>query len=400
LYKIIIKGTVQGVGFRPYIYNQATKKNITGYIQNSSNGVEIISNEKEKILKILKKSPKNIKIKNIEINKIQTKTKYSNFTIKQSKTNSKSSNISTPADLSICKNCIKDILEKNNPRQNYFATTCTNCGPRYSIINSLPFDRKNTSLNKFKKCNFCKQEYENPKNRRFHAQTICCPKCGPQLTLYKNNKEIKTNDPIKYTANLIKKNKIIAIKGIGGFHIASNINNKTIKKLKLLTQRQHKPFALMAKNIDMIKKYCTINPIEKQTLLSTQKPIVLLTKINHDKHKEISELNSLGFMLPYTPTHYLLFKHLNEPIILTSSNLPSNPITTKKEEQFVKYVLDYNREITNFNDDSIIKIINKKPIFIRKSRGYAIESFDIPFNYQTTKNNILARCRIKKYFCN
>ena len=399
LYEFIIKGVVQGVGFRPFIYNSARKYNVVGFVQNISYGVLIVCDNKFKMIEILNNIPQISKIDSVEINKIKSNKKYLSFIIKESLKNKNKDcndyNISIPADLSICDDCIKELNDENNFRYNYFFISCTNCGPRFSIVNFLPYDRINTSLNKFKMCDDCKDEYLDPENRRYHGQTIACPNCGPQISLYKNGEKLNFKDPIKKVSVLIKKGEVVAIKGIGGFHIVSNIEEKTIIKFKKIIRREYKPLALMAKNIDMIKEYVNVSSREEDVLNSIVRPIVILDKKDklENKFNYISEVNSLGFMLPYTPVHYLLFNYLNFPIVMTSANIASHPISVKREEQFVDYVLDYDREITNFSDDSIVKIINEIKVFARKSRGYSIESFNVPSNYKSdfsSNKNIVA----------
>jgi hydrogenase maturation protein HypF len=389
---------VQGVGFRPFIYNEAIKNNIKGTVQNTGDGVEIICNNKESILRILKTPPKLSKIEKIKIEEVLNLPDFKDFKILESETSNSYSPI--PADLNLCSDCIKEMFEVNNQRYKYFFISCINCGPRYSIIKSTPYDRKKTTLDFFNICKFCNEEFKDPTNRRFHAQTIACPDCGPQLSLYKNGIKIEGSCPIEEVAKLINKNEVVAIKGIGGFHLACSIEDEAILRLKKITQRFHKPFALMVKNVAMIEGYAKISKNGLELLQSKERPIVLLEKKDSNILKEISELSSLGFMLPYSGVHYLLFEHLDSPIVLTSSNLPSFPITTKKEEQFTDYVLDYNRDISNSVDDSIIKVIGNEKLIIRRSRGFAPNEIEIPKNYLNFSEDILSvGAELKNTFC-
>ncbi len=389
---------MQGVGFRPFIFNKAKEFNLKGYVRNTQNGVEIVCNNKEKIFEILKNPPTLSNIEKIEINEFETNDKFLDFKIIESEINDSYSPI--PADLNLCKDCLDEMLSEKDIRYNYFFVSCTNCGPRYSIINSTPYDRKKTTLNTFKMCKLCKDEYEDPKNRRYHAQTLACSLCGPKLKLLKDQKEIVCDDVIKEVCELLKKNEVVAIKGLGGFHLACSIKDDAVIKLKKVTNRFHKPFAIMTKDVVMAKKYVNITKKEEEFLISKERPIVLLEKKDFTNLKEISELSSLGVMLPYTGIHYLIFKELNFPIVLTSSNMPSHPITTKVCEQFVSYVLDYNREIANSVDDSIVKIVENENLIVRRSRGYAPNEIKIPSNYVEYENDILAvGAELKNTFC-
>jgi len=399
LYEIIVRGIVQGVGFRPYVYNNAKKERICGSVQNTGDGVRILCDNKELMLKILENPPSLAKIESIQVNKIDNVdniTNLSDFEILTSETKQTYSPI--PADLNLCEDCLRELFDKKNPRYKYPFISCTNCGPRYSIIKSTPYDRDKTSFNVFKLCKLCLGEFEDPSNRRYHAQTIACAKCGPKLKLYKDLKKIKVNNPIKKIVELINKEEVVAIKGVGGFHLVCKIS--AVKKLKKITKRYSKPFALMGNDINIIKEFCLVNKVEEEILTSQTRPIVLLKKKDKKSLMNVSELSSLGFMLPYTPIHYLIFEYINEPLIFTSSNLPSQPITKTKEEQFVKFVLDYNRDIVNSVDDSIIKIIDSVPLIIRRSRGYAPNEITISPKYRNSCSNILSvGAELKNTFC-
>ncbi len=403
MFKFIITGVVQGVGFRPYIYNACLRANLVGYVQNIGIGVEIVVDNKEKMELILKSIPTLARIDNIEITKIkQTNQIFSKFTIKPSKGKGYAE---IPPDLDLCPDCVKELQQSKNLRYNYFFITCTNCGPRFSIIKSTPYDRSTTSMNSFKMCKTCLKEYKDPTNRRYHAQTTACPECGPTLELFIKKNKIKSKNKsnllhqleiIKKTADILKQGKIVAIKSNGGYHLASICQKNVIQKLRKLTNRKNKPYAIMCKDLRMAQTLVKINAQESQVLTSTIKPIVILKKKksieNNQNWNEVSELNSLGIMLPYSGLHYLLFDHLFQPIILTSSNLSNQPITTKSNEQFVNHILSHNRQIINPIDDSIVKILPTKKqhiTIIRKSRGYTPKSFQVP-TFLNSKKTILA----------
>jgi hydrogenase maturation protein HypF len=399
VYRFKIKGVVQGVGFRPYIYNACTETGLCGFVQNTGDGVIVEVDDKEQFEKLLKKAPENSNIESYEVEEIDVE--HGSFTIKKTEGTGYSE---IPPDFYICDDCVADMNDETNRRHNYFFTTCTNCGPRFSTTRSAPYDRDTTSMDYFPMCKECKLEYENPKDRRYHAQTIACHNCGPKLTLYKNDEIIAQNvtqdsvqntsnrngwtAPVEETAELIKRGEIVAIKGIGGFHLVCNTNPETVAKLKKLTGRTDKPFALMCKDIETARSLSSARAKEEEILLSKERPIVLVKKGNLARRElsHVSELDTIGIMLPYSALHYLLFKHIDEPLVMTSSNFSDEPISTKKESQISEYVLDHDREITNATDDSVVKVINEKPFFVRRSRGFVPESIKAPVG----EKNILA----------
>ncbi|MCA9496292.1 MAG: carbamoyltransferase HypF [Nanoarchaeota archaeon] len=426
MFEFVVRGIVQGVGFRPYIYNKSNEYFLKGYVQNIGDGVRIVCDDKEKMLSILDNVPVLAIIEEVEIydydeiefgkGKIENEV-FDNFVIKESVSEivgggdeslgilKGGNNIAKtyspiPADLNLCDDCLRELFEKGNRREKYFFISCTNCGPRFSIVKSGPYDRSRTSLDEFEICDACRVEYENPKDRRYHAQTIACPNCGPELSLYNNGRLIICENIFLKVLQLIEDGEVVAIKGVGGFHLICSMDDFSVIKLKKITGRKHKPFALMAKDISMIKKYAFVSPLEKKKLMSKERPIVLLEKLNRLDYMEVSELSSLGFMLPYSPIHYLLFENIDFPLIFTSSNLPGMPISLSKEEQIVDWVLDYNRKIVNSVDDSIVKVIGNESLLIRRSRGFALNEFKIPSNYLNFNEDFLSvGAELKNTFC-
>ncbi|QKF59062.1 carbamoyltransferase HypF [Aliarcobacter lanthieri] len=382
--KIFISGIVQGVGFRPLIYNLAIKYDIQGWVKNDENGVEIEvfskENDFEKFICEIKQNPPILsKITDIKIINIELK-EYKCFNIIQSSSSQNKTTIISP-DIAICNDCIKDIEDIDNFRHNYSLTNCTNCGPRYSIIDSIPYDRMNTSLKDFKLCTNCEREFIEPINRRYHAQAISCEECGPITTLYTKDKKIVSNkmESISQSIKLIEDGNILAIKGMGGFHIVCDAtNSKVIKRLREFKKRARKPFAVMFKNIEVVKLYTNISQKEEELLTSNEKPIVLLSKKENINLSEFiaPNIKKIGCFLPNTALQYLLVKELKNPIIATSANLKSEPIIIDKEDIFIKlydlvdFVLDYNRDIVNSCDDSILQVIDKRVVKLRNSRGY------------------------------
>lgn len=284
-------------------------------------------------------------------------------------------------DVSICMDCIKDISDSNNSRYNYAFTSCSNCGPGYSLIKKLPCDRENTTMDKFKMCPDCEREYHDPNSRRFHAHTNCCPICGPKLSLLNNmGEEIACDDEILMTINILRKEKIVAIKGIGGFHLACDAyNEKSVNILRQRKSRPHKPFAIMVKNIEIAKKLCYISEYEEQILLSNKKPILLLEKKENTTLPDIvaPNMKKLGIMLPYTPLHYLLFQNDIICLVMTSGNKSNSPIQFENDKAvenlstIADYFLMNNRDINIAVEDSVVKTVCNKEMVARLSRGYA-----------------------------
>jgi hydrogenase maturation protein HypF len=389
---IEVKGIVQGVGFRPFVYNLAVKCNIKGWVNNDDKGVNIFlyctELEAQKFIQELQKNPPSLaKIHNLKIEEITNQKEYKNFEIVESFNCNNKSTIISP-DIAICDDCIDDINNLDNFRYNYALTNCINCGPRYSIINTVPYDRINTSMANFEMCEDCKKEYKDPTNRRYHAQPIACEKCGPNVTLYNNNRLIIKNNinAIKELAILIKKGYIIAVKGIGGFHlICDALNDETVKQLRINKNRPTKPYALMFKDLNSIKEYTNTTLKEEEILTSREKPIVLVSKKENTALSSniAPDVNHIGCFIAYTPLHSLLFRYLNTPIIATSANLKDEPIIKNLDNVFTKlkhivdFIVDYNRDIVNSCDDSVVHIVKNHNIKLRNARGYSPTSIKL-----------------------
>jgi len=388
--KITVTGIVQGVGFRPFVFHLATKNHLFGYVRNKSDAsVEIVldgvDSRIKKFLRELKfNKPKLAQIHSVGVKELQKSTTFRDFKIYPSSKKLDLSGSIIPADISICEECQKELADFNDPRYNYFFVTCTHCGPRYTIINTLPYDRKNTTMQDFSMCNFCRLEYSNSLNRRFHAQTVSCPQCGPQVYLTNNSGELlEVKDPILEAVNLLSSGNIVAIKGYGGFHLATLGNDdQAITRLRNVKHRKQKPFAVMAKNLEVTKTFAEISQKEESLLLSFRRPIVLLKK-RGDYHlsRLISpNLHNIGVMLPYTGLHFLLFNRVDHPVyVMTSANPPNQPIIKDDSQALARlgdtadYFLFYNRKISNRCDDSVLRVHGDNPVFIRRSRGYAPE---------------------------
>ncbi len=394
-YRVKIKGIVQGIGFRPFIYRLAHSHNLTGFVRNTSNGVEIeiqgTDNALKKFIKnIPEKKPSASIIYEIQTRKIAIRKKETNFTIKQSRIARGFTQISP--DIATCNDCLKEFFNPKDRRYRFPFINCTNCGPRYSIILNTPYDRKRTSMKEFRMCAQCKKEFEDVADRRFHAQPDCCSVCGPEFNIYRiNGEKIKTADPIAYAISLLKKGKIIAIKGIGGFHIACDATNCTsVRKLRSLKNRPTKPFAIMAekKKVDNI---CYVSKQERKILNLPIAPIVLLRKKHRIICEEVAPKNPyLGVMLPYAPVHYLLLEKIPY-LVMTSANIADEPLVKDDKEvqtrlkNMVSFYLAHNREIINRCDDSVGFYLKGKGFsIIRRSRGYVPVPVELPFAVRPT----------------
>lgn len=380
---IIIKGIVQGVGFRPFIHKLVQNYNLSGWVLNSNQGVEIDVEGKTKELNsfisdIKDKLPPLARIEKIEVNQLPL-IGYKGFSIKESVTKEENSFVLVSPDISICEDCLQELFNPHNRRFHYPFINCTNCGPRFTIIKDIPYDRGRTTMRVFEMCPQCQSEYENIEDRRYHAQPNACAECGPQVFLYQNKRKLENIDPVKEAVKLLKDGKIGAIKGLGGFHLACDAtNSKVVTRLRRLKNREAKPFALMSFNLEKIKQYCKLGKKEEKWLVNRARPIVLLKK---KEDSLISSLvaprnNYLGVMLPYTPLHYLLLKDNFTALIMTSGNIADQPIIGDNQEALEKldgiadFFLLYNRDIFNRCDDSVVKIVNDGNVFFRRARGY------------------------------
>ncbi len=409
-YKITIYGIVQGVGFRPFIYNLANSLSLKGYVRNMGSSLCIvvqgdINNIHQFISQIAVKAPRNASITSIITQKIAIKLQYNNFVIKKSSKDEINLIYSAiPQDLAICSDCVNELESSIDRRYNYAFINCTNCGPRYSIIKNLPYDRINTSMSEFIMCDLCQDEYDNPLDRRFHAQPNSCHKCGISLSLFdangvqvcveSGNKHIDDCSlesninmaTIHYARKLIVEGKILALKGIGGFNLVCNVESSVIEHLRALKNRPTKPFAIMFADIVVLRRYFSLTSQEISLLTSPMSPIVLLKRqknITTLPHNIAPNLATIGVVLAYSPLHKLLLQDLQTPIIFTSANLSGEPLVRSSNEAFSKitfdYLLDFNREIVNPIDDSVVMLAYKQPILLRAARGYYPLALKIPF---------------------
>ncbi|MDH4220289.1 MAG: carbamoyltransferase HypF [Candidatus Aminicenantes bacterium] len=373
--EIVVFGVVQGVGFRPFIYRLAHELEYKGWVKNIGFGVEIhLEEEKSTDFKDFLHAFQENLPPLAQIEKMNVKPAsfqgLEHFEIK--KTKQEESFVFISPDIAVCENCHTEMMMPSDRRFHYPFINCTDCGPRYTIVRSLPYDRKKTTMKSFLMCPSCRREYTNPLDRRNHAQPIACPTCGPQVKLLnsKTGKDIKGG--IKKAAFLLREGKILSVKGLGGFHLVCDaLNAEAVQRLRKIKERKTKPLALMAKNLEIIGRFAHTSSEERAELLSPRRPIVLLKK-KKDIQGIAPHLDEMGFMLPYTPLHYLLLEDF-DLIVATSSNKKDAPIMKDEEEgidELCDYILTHDRPIHMRADDSVMKVVNGQPLFVRRARGY------------------------------
>lgn len=387
-----ITGVVQGVGFRPHVYQLATQHELTGWVRNTSNGVEIrVDGEPEQlqtfVTRLQTELPPLASIDALTISDCPTET-FTQFEIQHSEAIAGAVQPISP-DIALCDNCRVELLDPNDRRYRYPFINCTNCGPRFTLIQDIPYDRPFTTMSTFDLCDACAEEYRNPLDRRFHAQPVACPDCGPHVWLEINESQIDGNDALYEAIHLLKAGAILAIKGLGGFHLACDATQEaTVATLRQRKQRPDKPFALMMRDMAQIEQYCQVSSAEADLLTSTSAPIVLLQRLSHNTTIAPSVAPrqlTLGVMLPYTPLHLLLFDEDMPPLVMTSGNPVDQPIVTDNASarnglhSFVDGFLMHNRDIHIRTDDSVMRVWRGATLPLRRSRGYVPFPIHLPF---------------------
>ena len=390
-YDIHLQGLVQGVGFRPFIYNLAQTMILHGYVRNSNEGVDItIQTDEQKIRdfvkRLYKEKPKASTITAIQISETIPHPIFRTFSILPSEEHSQNVTQISP-DIAVCDQCLKDMKTQRH-RINYPFINCTDCGPRFSIIEKIPYDRTNTTMKQFTMCPQCEKEYKEIKNRRFHAQPIACNKCGPFYYTGKTEKKVPYNWIIRKIVTGINNGQIIALKGVGGYNLICDAhNNQAVKKLRKIKQREAKPFAVMFLSEKEAGEYVKITKDEIKQLTSWRRPIVLLSQ----KKKLAEEINpgitTLGVILPYMPIHYQILEQTQtDAIVLTSANTNNEPIIIEPDEarqklsKHISLIIHHNRPIHNRIDDSVISVEKREIRMIRRARGYVPEPIFINGN--------------------
>ncbi|MCX8123024.1 MAG: carbamoyltransferase HypF [Spirochaetes bacterium] len=383
-YHIQVKGIVQGVGFRPFVYNIAVSHNLCGSVSNNTEGVTIHlegpESEIQKCIEIIRTNPPPLaQIIDIHIEKLPPDG-FTHFSILESTTTT-TRDVFIPPDVAICPECLSDFFDMGNRRYHYPFTTCTHCGPRFSIIQDIPYDRENTAMNPFIMCSECQREYTNPRDRRFHTQPNACATCGPHIVLCDSSGNILQTqfDDIIIHLQKILRTHIVALKSVGGYHLACDAtNDECVKLLRQRKQRPFKPFAIMVSSLEFLETFCTVTNKEKELLQSKERPIVLVQLQKNIISPYVAPgLSYIGVMLPYTPFQYMLFHNNTQSIyVMTSANISDEPIIYKDDDAFERlhsiadYFVTYNREILSHTDDSVMYVVDEKPYFVRRSRGF------------------------------
>jgi hydrogenase maturation protein HypF len=397
--KMILHGAVQGVGFRPFVYRLATELDLKGWVINSAQGVFIelegSPNELAEFThRMRSEKPARAIIQSCETSHLDPLGEEK-FEIRESSEDGGKSALILP-DIATCEDCLREIFQPNDRRFRYPFTNCTNCGPRFSIIEALPYDRANTSMKKFTMCEACAREYRDPNDRRFHAEPIACPRCGPQLQFWNSlgDKIAQADGALQEAATQIRGGKIVALKGIGGFQLLVDAgSDEAVRRLRARKHREEKPLAVMFPSLESIRDCCAISALEERLLVSPECPIVLLEKLaigNWQLAILIAPGNpNLGVLLPYSPLHHLLLRGLDFPLVATSGNLSDEPICIDEQEAVERlrgvadFFLVHDRPIVRHVDDSIVRVIAGREMMLRRARGYA----PLPINQKSEIGN-------------
>ncbi len=403
-----VRGTVQGVGFRPFVYQLAEEHRLTGWVRNTSRQVEIeldgSSDALEGFLRGLReRAPPLARIDDVDVEP-RPPSGFSSFEIIESQLEEGWQSI--PPDTATCDACLDELLDPAERRYGYPFTNCTHCGPRFTIIESLPYDRDRTTMRCFDMCKDCRREYEDPRDRRFHAQPVACPACGPKVWLQAPDGEVAEGDPIEACASLLGSGRVVALKGLGGYQLACDATNPdAVARLRQRKRRYGKPFAVMVPDVEWAKQLCVATEIEVEALESRERPIVLMKRRPEATvAPEVAPgLDTLGVMLPYTPLHHLLLRCFAGPIVMTSGNMSEEPIAIGNREaverlgEIADAFLFHDRDIYARYDDSVVRVLGDHVVPIRRARGYAPAPVDVPF---TAAHDILAcGAQQKSTFC-
>jgi hydrogenase maturation protein HypF len=375
--RIDVGGRVQGIGFRPHVYQLAQRYQLTGWVKNTGDGVviEVQGADTQAFLTALRCQPPRLaNITGMMVESMATVAGEAGFQIIDS--DGKPGLAQMPADMAVCEDCLQELFDPDSRFYLYPFINCTHCGPRYSIIHQLPYDRQHTAMASFPMCDACLVDYHNPHSRRYHAQAIACAQCGPQLSL-----------PVAQVAQQIQAGQIMALKSLGGYQLIADARQPiVVNRLRHSKQRAYKPFAVMMANIAAASQLAAIDDIEQQQLTSVQRPIVLLqTTLSYMTHIA-PELNRVGVMLPYTPVHHLLFHYLGDDCVLlvTSANVKGQPLIIDDEQAHIQLtpiadrIVSYNRPIVGRVDDSVIKVIAEQTVFVRRARGFVPDPIELP----------------------
>jgi len=397
--KAIVRGAVQGVGFRPFVYRLAKELNLAGWVSNSPAGVLIEiegggTSLREFLVRLEREVPPRATIQSLEFSFLDA-AGYRDFTIRESDQDGAKTSCILP-DIATCPHCLIELAQPSNRRARYPFINCTNCGPRFSIIEALPYDRANTSMRDFKMCADCEREYTDPADYRFHAEPIACPACGPQLAMWNKTGQVvgTQEDALRLATEDVRAGKIVALKGVGGFQLICDARNETVvRELRARKRRSEKPFALLYPSLEMAREHCRVSELEERLLLSAEAPIVLLQRWSPPLAPSIAPGNPyLGVMLPASPLHHLFMRQLGFPVVATSGNVSDEPICYDEKEVVYRLgaiadsFLVHNRPVVRPMDDSVARVVRGREMILRRARGYA----PLPVHLKTTAPTVLA----------
>ncbi|MGB7922567.1 MAG: carbamoyltransferase HypF [Pyrinomonadaceae bacterium] len=414
--QILVRGIVQGVGFRPFVFSLARRRALRGHVLNNATGVLIdVEGERttiEQFIDEMTANPPTLSlIESVERSDNLDPANYHDFRILESASDGERF-VPIPADVATCAGCLRELYDPQDRRYRYPFINCTNCGPRFTIIEDVPYDREKTTMRRFEMCAPCRAEYENPHDRRFHAEPTACPLCGPQLRLTDaNGREIVFDnrdgeDAVSRARLLLMRGQIVAVKGIGGFHLAVDaLSPAAVERLRQSKYREDKPFAMMARSVDVIRQYCFVSQAEEELLLSARRPIVLLEKRPQTAIPPgvAPRLNMLGFMLPYSPLHHLLLENFDAPVVMTSGNVSDEPIcyedvdASRRLSGIADFYLLHDRPIHMRADDSVVRSFRGREMVLRRSRGYAPAPVRTAFKFG--REILACGAELKNTFC-
>jgi len=422
--EVRVRGTVQGVGFRPTVYRLAIECQLKGEVFNDGSGVLIrLCGSRDELQlffhRLKTEAPPLSRIDAIEVLTVSDEWQYDDFSIRHS--DHGHNNTEVTADAASCQACLDEVFNPDERRYYYPFTNCTHCGPRLSIVRSIPYDRSNTTMDKFPMCKVCGEEYQNPRDRRFHAQPVACHQCGPKLAIYSEDEISKVADKnieeqsfqyLQQINSALMVGKIVAIKGLGGFHLCCDASNhQVVSLLRERKQRYAKPFALMSHDLDTIAQYCHLSELEKETLQSSAAPIVLLEQKQENNGLPILSnaiapgSHLVGFMLPYTPLHSLISHQFSKPLVMTSGNLSGEPQIIENREAIDRLsgiadlIVYHDRDIANRIDDSVVRCVAGRVRILRRARGYAPRSIILPNGFEKSDAILAYGAQSKSTFC-
>ncbi|MEM2865762.1 MAG: carbamoyltransferase HypF [Candidatus Hadarchaeales archaeon] len=392
-----VTGVVQGVGFRPFVYRLARAHGLKGFVRNMGDaGVQIVveggREEIEAFLSSLReKAPPLSRVEEVRVRWAHPTGEFGTFEVRESRAEGLGGASVIPPDLAVCGECAREMLDPRDRRYGYPFTTCVDCGPRFTVISDLPYDRERTSMVDFPLCPLCLREYTEPSDRRYHAETTCCPACGPSVELYEEGgRKVEVRDPLREVARLLDEGFIVGLKGIGGTHLACRtVEDEPLSRLRETFRRPQQPFAVMSRDLETVRTFAEVGEEEARELTSHRRPIVVLRRSRDFPLSELVSpgLDSVGVMLPYSGIHLLVLQHGREPAyVMTSANPPGLPMIVDNERAMrelrgkVDYLLLHNRRIVNRCDDSVLKVVGGKTVFLRRSRGYVPEPIVLPFS--------------------